>query len=72
MANFLPTSQSSREMGFVFTIAIIIEVVVGAGLTMLLRPRPEFEACVAKEMKRQPQIDLLNAQRICAQPHGTR
>jgi hypothetical protein len=56
-----------------FAIAIIIGVVVGAGLTMLLRPRPEFEACVAKEMKgQQPQIDLLNVQRICAQPHGTR
>ena len=73
MANFPPTSRSSREVGFVFTIAIIIGLVVGTGMTVLLAPRAEsFEACVAREMKRQPQIDLLNVQRICAQPHGIR
>jgi hypothetical protein len=73
MANFPPTSQSSREVGFVFTIAIIIGLVVGTGLTVLLAPRAEsFEACVAREMKRQPHVDLLNAQRICTQGHGIR
>jgi hypothetical protein len=57
---------------FVLAIAIIIGAVVGAGLTVLLKPRAEFEACVAREMKRQPQIDLINVQQICVQPHGIR
>jgi hypothetical protein len=72
MAKLPPTPRPFRELRFVFAIAIIIGVVVGAGLTILLRPRPEFEACVGREMKRQPQIDLLDVQRICAQPHGIR
>jgi hypothetical protein len=73
MASFPPTLRSSRERGFVFAIAVIVGVLVGIGLTLVLRVRAEsFEECVAKEMKQQPQVNLLNVQAICSQRHGSR
>jgi hypothetical protein len=70
MATFPPARHSFRELCFVFAIAIIIGVVVGIGLTIVLKPRAEsYETCVAREMKRQSQVNALSAQRICAQRH---
>jgi len=60
MATFRPAQRSSRELGVVFAMAIIIGAVVGTGLTVLLLPRAEsFETCVPTEMKRQAQLNVL-------------
>jgi uncharacterized membrane protein YagU involved in acid resistance len=66
MAMFPPERRSSRELVFVFAIAIIVGAVVGIGLTVLLMPRAKAcKDCVPKECSGRPA--QLDGQRICPQ-----